>query len=207
MLCRQPLEPPPRLIRAESAPAVASDQAVPPTRSRRPPPAPQVCLVSGRMGDRTRVHSPTLVDAGPGKQVGGVVVAQPQLTDGGAGGASSLRPLVAAKGRPYRPGARGAPSARRSGWSAAGRPGRLVPVGRGVGVTVRGRQPQRVPLTFRLRGHAASCQWIAQRRVSDRAARMSVDPCRIMRSSTPVASRKGSRRGPSPSSSGRSMRR
>jgi hypothetical protein len=47
--------------------------------------------------------------------------------------ACSLRPLVAAKGRPYRPGARSAPPAHRSGgWSAAGQPERLIPAGRSV---------------------------------------------------------------------------
>jgi hypothetical protein len=35
-LCRQPLEPPPRVIRAESGPAEASGQAVPPTTRTSP---------------------------------------------------------------------------------------------------------------------------------------------------------------------------
>jgi hypothetical protein len=65
-----------RIIAAESAPAVASAKRYRRPGPRRPPPAPQDTLVSAER-DRTGVHSPTLADAGPGQQVGGVVVVQP----------------------------------------------------------------------------------------------------------------------------------
>jgi hypothetical protein len=92
-----------------------------PAGPRRPPPAPP-----GQPGQRppgaNPVHSPTLARrrAWPAGRRRGRGATQP--TEAGAGGACSLCPLVAAKGRPYRPGARGAPSGRLKGlvgrWSA-----------------------------------------------------------------------------------------
>ena len=96
-------------------------------------------------GETTLVHSPTLAQARPGQQAE-LVVLQPA-----AGRRPRPRARIASS-RPRRPavglGARGESSARRSGWlPAAGRPRRLVPGSRSL-VTVRGRQPQTVPLTF-----------------------------------------------------------
>ena len=65
MLCRQPLEPPPRVIRAESAPAVASAKRYRrPPRPRRPPPGPQASLASAHTGNEPS-STPPLPHPGP----------------------------------------------------------------------------------------------------------------------------------------------
>ena len=76
-LPHQPLKPPPRVIRAESAPAVASGQAIPPTRTS-PTTACTPDQPSQRPnGDRPGSTPPPWPDPGPGQQVGDVVVVQP----------------------------------------------------------------------------------------------------------------------------------
>jgi hypothetical protein len=103
--------------------------------------------------ERTLVHSPTpppWPQARPGQQVRGWVVRQPNCRTAAPAERADGIVSSSAAGQPAVP--------TWSSWrtisslKAAGRPGRLGAVGR-VAVTVRGRQPQNLSLTFRLRGH------------------------------------------------------
>jgi len=90
MLCRQPLEPPPRAIRAESAPA-----GRPAKRCRRPPgpgrsPSGPRPAWPAPTGERTRSTPPPWPDARAGSA--GPRLGRPatQPTDGGADGADGI---------------------------------------------------------------------------------------------------------------------
>ena len=92
----------------------------PPTRTPPTTAWAQASLASAHTEQRTLVHFPTpppWPQARPGQQVRGWVVLQPT-----AGRRRRLRvPMASSRrrrsvGRPYQPGARGAPSAHRSGW-------------------------------------------------------------------------------------------